>query len=81
MVLLVLVLAQAAYLVYLNGQVTDADHRIATAASQDARAADDLKKRIGALEQQAARSMDVTAVPLLNPSPLQLRRGHLNPSL
>jgi len=62
MVLLVLVLAQAAYLVYLNGQVTDADHRIATAASQDARAADDLKKRIGALEQQAARSMDVTAV-------------------
>jgi len=26
-------------------------------------------------------SMDVTAVPLLNPSPLQLRRGHLNPSL
>ncbi len=61
-VLVVLVLAQAAYLIYLSGQLSDANHKINTAATQNARTVDDLKRRVGALEQQASRSMDVSAV-------------------
>ena len=61
-VLVVLVLAQAAYLVYLHTRVADADRRISSAASQNARTTDELKNRISGLEQQAARSMDVSAV-------------------
>jgi putative serine protease PepD len=61
-VLVVLVLAQAAYLVYLHTRLADANRRIDAAASRNASTADDMKNRIAALEQQAAKSMDVAAV-------------------
>src|SRR5205814_7430745 len=61
-VLVVLVLAQAAYLVYLHTRLAGADRRIDAAASQNAHTTDELKSRIAGLEQQAARSMDVSAV-------------------
>jgi S1-C subfamily serine protease len=61
-VLVFLVVAQAAYLVYLDRQLAAATRKGNAAATQNARAVDDLNKRVGALEQQATKSMDTAAV-------------------
>ncbi len=61
-VLVFLVLAQAAYLVYLDRQLAAANKKASATASSDARALDDLRNRVGALERQAAKAMDVPAV-------------------
>jgi S1-C subfamily serine protease len=61
-VLVVLVLAQAGFLIYLNAQLASANHKISTSGPNDREDIANLKNRIATLEQQAARSMDVTAV-------------------
>ena len=60
--LALLVVAQGAFLIYLNGQLSTARHKLSTVGPNDRRDIGTLKDRIAALEQQAAKSMDVTAV-------------------
>jgi putative serine protease PepD len=61
-VLVLLVAARGAYLFYLHTQLAAANRKINSAAAANARTAGDLNRRIGALEQEAAQAMDVSAV-------------------
>jgi S1-C subfamily serine protease len=61
-VLALLVVVEGGFLVYLNSQLTTARHKLSTVGPNDRQDIAGLKSRIAALEQQAAKSMDVTAV-------------------
>jgi S1-C subfamily serine protease len=61
-VLAVLVLAQAAWLVAVQRQLSAANRKIATLARTSTGRADDLDGRLRTLEQQAARTLDAPAV-------------------
>src|SRR5436309_631294 len=60
--LALVVLAQGGFLVYLNGQLSDAKHKLSTIGPNDRQEITGLKSRLNALEQQQAGAMNVTSV-------------------
>ena len=61
-VLALLVVVQGGFLLYLNGQLSDAKHRLSTIGTNDRQDIASLKNRVNGLEQQQANSMNVTSV-------------------
>jgi putative serine protease PepD len=61
-VLAVLVVVQGGFLVYLNGQLSDAKHKLSTIGPNDREEITGLKSRLNALEHEQANSMNAATV-------------------